>query len=204
MKKIGITLRQDRNKYGIIIDSVEEKLSSFISSCGFHPVLIPNLPKDQFKIKNFTLDGYILSGGTDLYRYSGKKYVLNRENIESLIIKKCMEKNLPLLGICRGMQFINHFFGGKLSKSNKHAGTRHYIFFEKQLYYPKKIEKNSYHNFVIKKKNIGQKLTSLGSYENCTEFFKHKKKKIFGIMWHPEREKAKCKYDKKLIKKIFK
>ena len=52
---------------------------------------------------------------------------------------------------------------------------------------------NSYHNYSIT--NLGSSLSSLATaMDNTIEAFKHKKYKILGVMWHPER------YDQ--IKKI--
>ena len=38
---------------------------------------------------------------------------------------------------------------------------------------------------------------------NIIEKFVHKKKKIVGIMWHPEREEKFCPFDIELIKRLF-
>ena len=52
---------------------------------------------------------------------------------------------------------------------------------------------------------LGNKLEALAkSNDGIVEYFKHKNKSIFGIMWHPERNKKINKFDKSLIKKIFK
>ena len=51
---------------------------------------------------------------------------------------------------------------------------------------------------------ISKNLTILGmSNDNIVEYFVHKKNKIYGIMWHPERYKIPKKFDKKIFKKIF-
>lgn len=42
-----------------------------------------------------------------------------RDNFSINLIKKCYEKDIPLMGICRGMQEINVAFGGTLKYNNK-------------------------------------------------------------------------------------
>jgi len=68
------------------------------------------------------LDGLIMSGGEDInpvfygedameqcQKPNGK-----RDAFELLLLKKAMDRNIPVLGICRGMQLINVAMGGKL------------------------------------------------------------------------------------------
>ena len=51
---------------------------------------------------------------------------------------------------------------------------------------------------------LGKKLEVLAkSNDGIVKYFKHKNNPIFGIMWHPERNKKINKFDKSLIKKIF-
>lgn len=70
-----------------------------------------------------TMDGFLLSGGEDIdpVRYGeeiifGKQQEIypDREEVEYLIINYARQYDVPLLGICRGMQMINVAFGGKL------------------------------------------------------------------------------------------
>lgn len=79
--------------------------------------LRPNLPI------NFTeIDGILLSGGLDVnprfygeeIRYDSVKCDEPRDEFELDIIKKSLELNTPVLGICRGIQILNVAFGGTL------------------------------------------------------------------------------------------
>ena len=72
--------------------------------------------------------GLLLTGGGDIYptvydsRISFKENNLFRDfrEIETLNLFTC--KNLPVLGICRGLQIINVFFGGTLKQVDNHSG----------------------------------------------------------------------------------
>ena len=58
-----------------------------------------------------------------------------------------------------------------------------------------------YHNKVITK--LGRNLICKGhADDNTIEYFKHKNKKIFGVMWHPERNKKFRKLDLKIIREL--
>ena len=66
--------------------------------------------KDLEKIKNFEeIKGIILSGGPSTV--TKKKY--------PKIPKFLFEKDIPILGICYGLQLIAKFFGGQIKKSKK-------------------------------------------------------------------------------------
>lgn len=68
-------------------------------------------------------DGLLLTGGNDIYpAWYGKEYdtarcgVFNhrRDTLEMHALTKAIEMNMPVLGICRGMQLINVHQGGTL------------------------------------------------------------------------------------------
>ena len=69
-------------------------------------------------------DGIVLTGGEDIHpKYYNPDYLqlLNpaeineaRDNFEWAVLKKVFSEGKPLLGICRGMQFVNVFLGGTL------------------------------------------------------------------------------------------
>lgn len=84
--------------------------------------------------------GLLLTGGSDLHpmRYGKIEYLPlcrdideKRDEMELAVIKEAFDKNIPLLGICRGLQVLNVAFKGTLipdisqfSKSTvPHSGT---------------------------------------------------------------------------------
>ena len=86
-------------------------------------------------------DGVILSGGVDIhpkyYEQSihypnapDKGFQTHRDDFEFDVLKKSLKHNIPVLGICRGLQLINVFFDGTLiqdlgSQNSTHQADQH-------------------------------------------------------------------------------
>ena len=68
------------------------------------------------------IDGLLLAGGVDVDpQFYGaerhpetKRTVPERDTIEIALARRALERDMPLLGICRGMQLINVALGGTL------------------------------------------------------------------------------------------
>jgi putative glutamine amidotransferase len=69
-----------------------------------------------------TFDALIIGGGTDIHpsRYQEAphnpdyQFDLPRDTMEDTLIQRAVKENMPLLGVCRGMQMINVSLGGSL------------------------------------------------------------------------------------------
>ncbi len=76
-------------------------------------------------------DGVVLSGGEDVHPvlYNKPEYLSDcqvnqeRDTFEWKVLEQVLNKNLPLLGICRGLQITNVFFGGTLIPDIRKAGN---------------------------------------------------------------------------------
>jgi gamma-glutamyl-gamma-aminobutyrate hydrolase PuuD len=143
-------------------------------------------------------DGIILQGGNDYYQY----------DLES--IKYIYEKNIPLLGICLGMQSIGVFFGGRLSAVNNHNEVgKNYVHSVRIDKYSKlysilgseEVMVNSRHKeTLINPTNIKVVGVSDGVIEAIE---KNGVLFLIGVQWHPE---DMIKYDeqsKKLFNRFF-
>lgn len=199
MKKIIISQRLDEYKSRKEFrDNLDIKIVKLTQKLSYLPILLSNGLEDTSKFLSIIKPkGAIITGG------GNPKLKDKRYNSEINLIKYCIKFNLPILGICRGAQILNIFFGGKLIKVKNHVKKRHKIIGE--ITQNKEVEVNSYHEMGFKKKHLSVKLKSLATSINdeVIECFVHKKKNIFGIMWHPEREKKFNKFDLNLIKSFF-
>ena len=94
-----------------------------IVDAGGMPIMLP-LTSDKAILKQLldTVDGILMTGGHDVSPdiYGEEKLddsvVCNedRDSMEKERIGQAFEKDIPILGICRGIQFLNAFLGGTL------------------------------------------------------------------------------------------
>lgn len=206
--KIGLTMRAvDNVEYFEPRDALARDWSIFMKKC-LPEVLwmpLPNLGSEIIDhIKAWDLKGFIITGGNDLFEKP------KRDETEIAIIKYAEEKNIPLFGVCRGLQIILHYFGHKISPchNEKHAGTRHKVHLLNISVNDNidSMETNSFHNYCAGYMNefsgplIPIALDSSGRVEGV----RHIDKKILAVMWHPEREQDISDFDLKLVRKFFK
>ncbi len=162
---------------------------------------VPQVYLDYFKKLGFqvdivTLDSsldsfdlFVLTGGYDL----DPKYY-NQINTHSQFIEEYNDTldfkildyatsfGVYVLGICRGMQSINVYFGGSLNQNILHHQNNNHFIKIKEKY----LLTNSFHHQSIQK--LGKNLTILAkSLDNEIEMIQSKNKKIIGVQFHPER-----------------
>jgi putative glutamine amidotransferase len=204
-KKIAISLRVVKApNYEEKRDALSHDWTKIFEDIGLWPILIPNNLKDLEEFLNsMEIRGVIISGGDNIGDFP------DRDKTEKTLIDYGIKKEIPILGVCRGMQIINRRFGGLENKTSNfdHVKTNHPILLEKKeiilALKSSQINVNSYHNNTIKIENLAEELESFAIHkeDNTVEGFLHKEHKIIGVMWHPERE---INYNNRLIlQKIF-
>ena len=209
MNRIGLTQRVDIiEAYGERRDCLDQNWAHLMSACGFHPIPLSNAVEDAGEIlSGLSLDGIILTGGNDLAAYAGEgKGAPERDAFEFAAIKYCHENDLPVLGVCRGMQVLNVCNGGDLTGIEGHAGSSHELQITKTEYIDAagSIMVNSFHAFGITESNLARVLKPIAiTDDGFIEAFAEADKRQLGIMWHPEREDPFDVRDIRMIQKYF-
>lgn len=144
-------------------------------------------------------DGLLLSGGGDLSPalygapaiYQETTYNTYRDTEELALIRAFCANAKPILGICRGIQALNVFFGGTLLQDmTGHRDTSHFVRTVPNTHTAsllgKRFQTNSYHHQAIDE--LGQNLYAAAySRDGMIEAVEHCSLPILGVQWHPER-----------------
>ena len=196
---ILINQRIDKfGKHNEIRDNLDPRLLNLVIKLGLTPIILPNIigSIDLIIKKKIKIKGIILSPGGNPKRKD------IRSSLETKLINYAVKHNIALLGICRGAQTINLYYKGNIKKVKNHVRTNHNLY--GSIVGKKNILVNSFHDYGICPKSFPKNLKILGiSNDNYVECFAHKRKKILGIMWHPERYKKIRKFDKKILENFF-
>ena len=147
-------------------------------------------------------DALLLPGGGDMepWRYgqeniASRNLEPERDAIELELLENFTSRRRPVLGICRGMQAINVFFGGDLVQDwpghsavdgadRLHTVTTAHSFLGEL--YGEECLVNSCHHQIIGR--LGEGLEALQwASDGVVEAFQHKKLPVWGLQWHPER-----------------
>jgi putative glutamine amidotransferase len=143
----------------------------------------------------FKPDGIVLSGGGNLGE------VKDRDETEVFLVNYAKVNNLPLLGICRGMQVLAQLHGVKVELISSHVNSRHRLIATKaENLIPKEV--NSFHEYKLLTCPENFEVLALAE-DGSIEAIRHKKFPWLGLMWHPERESPFLESDLIMIKNLF-
>ena len=199
MKKIIISQRRDKiPNRDEERDGMDVKIAPLFYELGFLPIPVcSELYDKEGYIAALKPDAILINSGNDIGEYP------QRDMLETRLLDYAKENNIPVLGICRGTQMINHYLGGSLSPVTGHVATRQYLVGEWATANGY-TDVNSYHNFAITQDTIAADLDILTSTaDGVVKAIKHKNLPWLGIMWHPERESELSQQDANLILKAF-
>ena len=93
-----------------------------LSEAGATPLILPIGTKEDAKTYIGLVDGLLLTGGHDVNpaSYNADPHSKleavypQRDTFDLALIEAAIEKGIPILGVCRGMQILNVYFGGTL------------------------------------------------------------------------------------------
>lgn len=207
MKKIAITQRLILNdSYYELREALDVRWSLLFKELDFLPIVLPIEYDFKKYFESIEIDGIFLTGGNDLSIINSSNISIQRDLFEKKLIKYGIKNQIPIFGVCRGMQIIGESFGADFKKVENQVAIRQNLEVNNDSKYYKYLKSlddvNSFHNYAIK--NLPEDfLISAKSENNIIKAIEHKKYKIFGQMWHSEREKPFVRNELNLIQKFF-
>ncbi len=185
-----------------------------VLEAGGTPVVIPSYDNEKALVSILdTLDGLVLSGGADIDPdYLGEEPLdcisvnPRRDAQELMLVRLAVERQIPILGICRGIQMLTAALGGKLYQDIKtqhgrpcieHSQTiarglpSHDVKIEKDsllhsLMGTETLAVNSFHHQAVKEVPQGFRVTAMSEDGIIEGMESTTFRPILGIQWHPE------------------
>lgn len=208
---IGITGNFENNQLQLLSGYIRS-----IEAVGGIPIVIPPCKEPNESLIELLnrIDGLLLSGGADLNPlYVGEDPVpalhgINpiRDNFELVLIKLAYNRQMPILGICRGMQMLTVALGGKvvqdlqtafpqasLIKHSQDAPRGVATHFVKSVpnsriekLFGEKIPVNSFHHQAVEEAGSCLRVTARSSDGVIEAVESTEMHPIIGVQWHPE------------------
>lgn len=206
---IGITTNHEG-----IDATLREVYYKQIVSAGGTPVLIPPVANNDVLLSTLdTLDAIVLSGGGDFNPlWAGEQPVPQLHNInnerdlpELLLTRYAFDRQLPMLGICRGIQTLAMSLGGHVEQDIKpsptlikHSQTSHQstqthsvnikpgtmlsdIFDGEDTIYV-----NSFHHQAVDNPGNHMRTAATAPDGTIEAIESSEQKPVIGVQWHPE------------------
>lgn len=185
-----------------------------VLEAGGTPVVIPPYDNEKSLVSLLdTLDGIVLSGGADIDPDYLREEPLDcvsvnprRDAQELLLVHLAVARQIPVLGICRGIQTLAAALGGKLYQDIRtqhdrpcieHSQTiarglpSHQVRLEKDsllygLFQKDTLAVNSFHHQAVKEAPAGFRVTAWGPDGIIEAMESVSFRPILGVQWHPE------------------
>ncbi len=120
---VGVTTYAEPARWGVWEEPamlLPRTYADLVAAAGGVPVLLPPLPAAAGAVDR--LDAVVLAGGADVdpARYGAAPHPrtdrprTDRDAAELAVLRRALDRGVPVLGICRGLQLLNVALGGSL------------------------------------------------------------------------------------------
>jgi putative glutamine amidotransferase len=191
---------------------IEDAYARAVAKAGGIPILIPSIPGNPEMIMETAsrIDGLLLPGSRDMdpkfYHEEPhpklRPMSIERTETEFAMLRETGKREIPVLGICGGMQLLNVFYGGSLYQDicsclplslSHEKGAVHDVAIENESLLHDVIGANeipvkSYHHQSVKDLGKGLSISARASDGIIEGIESEAERRILGIQWHPERE----------------
>lgn len=185
-----------------------------IAAAGGIPVVLP-LTEDEQVLGQLAndVDGFLMTGGQDVSPALYGEERLDscgetlpvRDGMESRLFQLCLERDVPVLGICRGIQLMNVLLGGTLYQdlpSQHPTETEHHMsppydrpvhqveickgtpLFD--LIQTERMDVNSYHHQAVRDKAPALQTMAVSEDGLIEAVCLPERPFVWAVQWHPE------------------
>ena len=189
-----------------------------IARAGGRPLLIAPTPADLADPSELLdlLDGVLVTGGADVdpATYGEQPHAetapvtADRDALELSLVRAAVERDLPCLGVCRGMQVVNVAYGGALDQHladrlehDIHRGDGGEFADHRVEVEPgslaalaagaTRVAVKSYHHQGVARVGDGLRVSARAEGDGTVEAIEDASRRfVLGVLWHPEEDEA--------------
>lgn len=186
--KVAITMRlAPEVRYDEPRDAISHDWIEYLQQFSVEPLLVPNALNDPLAfILGCGAQRLLLTGGNSAQEGS------IRDRTETALLTGALDKAIPVLGVCRGLQMINAHFGGAICRdlathvpAESHVACAHAVHLEDGS----TASVNSYHDEGVLQSGLASALIPTAwSDGGVVEAVRHPTEAVAAIQWHPERD----------------
>lgn len=207
-RRIGVTMRETQPlSYREPRDALAREWGALLAAALPEAMWLP-VPNLGAGVRDYAerwgLDGLVLTGGEDLGACAA------RDRTERQLLQWCLQAHRPVFGVCRGLQMLQHHFGGPIARiaGRGHVARPHAVVISMRCcpvpLRSARMTVNSFHAYGIRERALAAPLEVLATTrDGYVEAAIASGPRLAGVMWHPERGRSLRAFDRALLRWTF-